>query len=164
MHSSGKWETFFEFLHFPVTLYSFSSVFLQGSSKAFSCFIYCCSFHVWPVLIIASMYVHAMWPKRQHMKCCPSTTENIISHLPEYIWPTNLAGWWLSLRGSYQYSRITLSLCDVARSRDKLKTYLHYHNEYGHQTCQGGKILREAPSRKLAWLLDKVALWSHVTN
>ena len=96
------------------------------------------------------MYVHAMWLKRQHVKCCPSTTENIISQLPEYIWPTNLAGWWLSLRGSCQYSRITLSLCDVARSRDKLKTYLHYHNEYGRKTCQGGKILREAPSHKLA--------------
>ena len=30
------------------------------------------------------------------------------------------------------------------QSREKFKTYLHYHDVCGHQTCKGGGILRVA--------------------
>ena len=41
-------------------------------------------------------------------------------------------------------------------SRDKLKTYLHYQNAYGHLTCQGGDILQRAPTRKLEEAVNMV--------
>ena len=91
--------------------------------------------------------------------------QNIISKLKQCLWPANLAGVWLTLRDSDPYSCITLSLRHVARLRDDLKTlYLHYHNDYGHQTCQGDKILRGAATLKLTWLLAEVVLWGHMTN
>ena len=31
--------------------------------------------------------------KRGHVESCPSTTTNIISPLPQCLWPPNLAGW-----------------------------------------------------------------------
>ena len=47
---------------------------------------------------------------------------------------------------------------------EKLKTYLHFQNVYGHQSSQGGDILQETPTHKFAWLLNVVILWRHVTN
>ena len=41
-------------------------------------------------------------------------------------------------------------------SRDKLKTYLHYQNAYGHLTCQGGDILQRAPPENS----KKPSIWS----
>ena len=38
--------------------------------------------------------------------------------------------------------------------RDKLKTYPHCQNAYGHQTCQGGDIVRGASTRKFTRSLN----------
>ena len=35
-----------------------------------------------------------------HVESRPSTTTNIISLLPQCLWPPNLAGWWLTMRSS----------------------------------------------------------------
>ena len=35
-------------------------------------------------------------------------------------------------------------------TNDELKTYLHYHNAYGHLTYQGGEISQGAPTHKSA--------------
>ena len=40
--------------------------------------------------------------------------------------------------------------------RDKLETYLHYHNVFGHQTYQGGGITQRALTHKATWLFDHV--------
>ena len=40
------------------------------------------------------------------------------------------------------------------KSRGELKTlYLHYHNLYGHQTCQGDEILQGASSYKFLYII-----------
>ena len=39
--------------------------------------------------------------KRGHVESCPSTTKNIISPLPQCLWPSNLAGWWLTMTASH---------------------------------------------------------------
>ena len=35
-------------------------------------------------------------------------TKSIISPIPQCLWPPNLAGWYLILRGSYRYSHLIL--------------------------------------------------------
>ena len=43
--------------------------------------------------------------------------------------------------------------------RDKLKPfYLQYHNTYGQQTWQGGKIQWGASFHEVTWLFDQVGL------
>ena len=44
-------------------------------------------------------------------------------------------------------SHSPLNLC-LLWSRDKLKTYLHYYNAYGHKTYQGDDIIPGAPTHK----------------
>ena len=62
-------------------------------------------------------------------------TNTIISLLPDCLRPPNLAGWQLTLTGSYPQSQMILSLRGLTRSRDKLKLFnLHYPSAYGHQT------------------------------
>ena len=39
--------------------------------------------------------------RRGHVESWPSTTKNIVSPLPQCLWPPNLAGWWLTMRGSH---------------------------------------------------------------
>ena len=62
--------------------------------------------------------------------CCykiKSETRIVISLLPQYLWPTNMAWCWLTLRASYPWSHITFQSRGVARSRDQLQTLdLHY--------------------------------------
>ena len=41
---------------------------------------------------------------------------------------------------------------------------LNYQNAYGHQTFQGGDMLRVALTHKYTWHLNGVVLWGHVTN
>ena len=61
--------------------------------------------------------------------------------LPQGLCSLNLAKWWLTLRNLNTLSHTTLGTFCHAISRDKLKTfYLQYHNNYGHQTWQGGYI------------------------
>ena len=51
------------------------------------------------------------------------------------------------------------------RSIYKLKTlYLHYHNAYGHQTCQSCDIMQGAPTHKFEWLFNEMILWGYMTN
>ena len=52
------------------------------------------------------------------------------------------------------WSESILPLCS-------LKTYLHYHNAYGHQTWQGGDLLQEVPTHKVA---DHVFIQNHMTS
>ena len=64
--------------------------------------------------------------------------KSIISSVQQCLWPPDLAGWWLILRGSYRYSHMIFWLCGLAWSHDQLKTfYFYYCNTCGHQNWQG---------------------------
>ena len=39
----------------------------------------------------------------------------------------------------------------MSRSRDKLKTYLHYQSAYGHQTWQDANLPWWVPAHKITW-------------
>ena len=84
-------------------------------------------------------------------------TKSIISLIPQYLRPLNLVGYWLSLRGSYRYSHLTIYLSGLAWSRDNLNAfYLYHYNTYGHQTWQGCDI----PWRSLTHtVLDPSITW-----
>ena len=43
---------------------------------------------------------------------------------------------------------MTLESRGFARSRDKSKAYLNYHNVYGHQTWQGVDLKWETPTHE----------------
>ena len=60
-------------------------------------------------------------------------TKTSISPLPQYLRPFLR----LTLRGSFPLRKIALKLRCLARSRNKLKTCLHYHNAYEQQTFGG---------------------------
>ena len=65
--------------------------------------------------------------KRGHVESCLSTTKDLISPLPQCLWPPNLAGWCLVMRSSYPKNRMTFWPCGYARLRDKQKSlYLQY--------------------------------------
>ena len=66
--------------------------------------------------------------------------KTIISPLPWCWWQPNMAGLWLIMRGSHPQSHWTFWWCGFARSLDKLKTYLHYHNTHSHKTLQDGDL------------------------
>ena len=60
-------------------------------------------------------------------------TKTIISLLPQYLWPSNMAEWGLAMKSPHPKSRITLWSHGLARSHDKFKLLsLHYHHAYGH--------------------------------
>ena len=42
--------------------------------------------------------------------------------------------------------------------------YFSYQNGYGHQTFQGGDMLRGALTHKYAWHFNGVVLWDYVTD
>ena len=67
-------------------------------------------------------------------------TRIIISSLPQWLWLPNLTEWWLILMDFHTLSYSTSRSRFLARSRDKLKSYLHYHSAYGHQTLQVGDL------------------------
>ena len=49
-------------------------------------------------------------------------------------------------------------------SCDKWKIfYLHYYNNCGRKAFQCGDILQEASTHKIAWPLDGVVIWGHLT-
>ena len=49
-------------------------------------------------------------------------TKVIIFLQSQYAWPPNLVGWGHKMKSSYSWSHMTLLLCGLSRSRDKLKT------------------------------------------
>ena len=57
----------------------------------------------------------------------------------------------------------SLFVTNLAWSRDKLKTCLCYFNASGHQTWQGGDITWRASTQNVAWSLNHMVLWDHVT-
>ena len=57
--------------------------------------------------------------------------------------PPDIARWWLIVRNFHPKIHIN------KRSRDKLKTYFHYHNAYG-QKKKGDDMLQGAPTHKFA--------------
>ena len=63
-------------------------------------------------------------------------TKANISPLPQYLRPFLR----VTLSGSFPLRNMALKLRGLARSRNKLKTCLHYHNAYGQQTLEGGDI------------------------
>ena len=92
-------------------------------------------------------------------------TKTIISPLPYWLWPPNLAGWWLTVRGSHPFSYMALLAHGLVRSWDKLRPlYLHYHIGYGHQTWQGGDLLWGVPTHSVTWPYWHMVLWDHVRN
>ena len=50
-----------------------------------------------------------------------------------------------------------LDMCS-RESRDKLKTYLHHHNAYGHKTYQHSDITQRVPTHKFACPLNEVVM------
>ena len=48
-------------------------------------------------------------------------TKNIISLLPQWLWPQNLAVWWLTLSNFYPKRHMTVWSSGLVRSCDKLK-------------------------------------------
>ena len=46
-------------------------------------------------------------------------------------------------------------------STSATKIYLHYHNDYGHQTWQGGDLSWGVPTHKITRLFDHVVLQDH---
>ena len=66
-----------------------------------------------------------------HVKSCFSTIKNIISPLPQCLWPPNLA--WLILKSYYPLNYPTHWQRDLLRSHDKLKPlFFRYQNAYDH--------------------------------
>ena len=50
------------------------------------------------------------------------------------------------------------------RSRDKLKTCLHHHSTYGHQTRPGHDIQWGISTDKVTFSFRHAVLWAHLTN
>ena len=46
----------------------------------------------------------------------------------------------------------------LVRSHDKLKSYLHYHSVYGHQTWKDGKLPWWTPAYKVTWQIKTLYL------
>ena len=86
--------------------------------------------------------------------------ENVLSPLPQWLKPPKSAARWSRVSGFQRYSHMTIWISGYVRQRDNLKTLnLIYHKTSYYQTCQGGNLLREAPTLKVAWPLNHVVLW-----
>ena len=82
-------------------------------------------------------------------------TTTIVSLLQQCLSPPNLAGWWLTLRGSAPKVYATLWSRGFARSRDKLEPlYHHYDSTYDHQTWQDGGLSWGTPT-EVTWHFDQ---------
>ena len=92
-------------------------------------------------------------------------TKIITSPLPQYLWPPNLAEWWLTFRSSYPWCYYTLWSHGLVSSRDKLKQlYLDYHSAYGHQTWQDDVKPWAASTYNVTLPFSHMALQDQVTN
>ena len=102
--------------------------------------------------------------KREHLEFSSSATKNI-SPLPQSQWPPNLAGWWLTMRGSHPLNHATPWSRGLPKSRDKQKSlYLYHQSAYGHQTWQDGSSPWWPATHKVSLPFGHVILWHHVTS
>ena len=84
---------------------------------------------------------HKVTRRFDHCCCCRWRNKLKPSPLLEWLWPPNLAGWELTLIDSHPQNHLTLWLCDLAKSLDKLKPlYIHYQCTYFHLTWQDGHL------------------------
>ena len=100
-------------------------------------------------LVIKSIESSITW-------CCKIKwkTKIIISSLTQCLWSPNLAGWWISLRGSNLLSHMALESRVPLRLCDKIKTSnLHYQNFYAYQIFQGGNLPWGTPTHNVKWYL-----------
>ena len=74
-------------------------------------------------------------------------TKTVISPLLHCLWPRNVAGWWLTMRGSQSYRQMTLWSHPLARSCDKKKSLYHFHIPYSHRTWKYGDLTYVAPNQ-----------------
>ena len=82
----------------------------------------------------------------------------------ECLWPPTVTGWWLTFRGFYPLSQITLWSCGLVGSYDKLKPlHLQCHSTYGHQAWQYEDLYWVVPPISLLCLeclwLSNLARW-----
>ena len=99
----------------------------------------------------------------EYMKSCSSTTKNFLFTMPQGLWPPNLAGGLLTVRGSYQQSIMILWSRGFARSRGKLKPlYLNYHNDFYHPFV--GDLPWKTPAREVTSAFNHAVLWDQVKN
>ena len=116
--------------------------------------------NLWGLLLIMLLDSLATWS-------CESTwhIKFIISHLPQCLWPLNLAGVWRTIKESQPLSHKTLSSRGFARSSDKLKTlFFHYHNAYDHRTWKDGFLPWTNSTQNVTRSYNHLVLQYHVTN
>ena len=80
------------------------------------------------------------------------------------LWQRNLASRYIREVDLNEASQAGVGDVITSRSRDKLKTYLHYQSVYGHQTWQDGKLPWWASAQKVTLTFDHIGLRDHVTN
>ena len=56
------------------------------------------------------------------------------------LWPSTLAGWWLTMRGSHSESCVTYWSGGLLKLHDKLKIYCYYQSFYDHETWQDSNL------------------------
>ena len=67
------------------------------------------------------------------------------------------------IRASFHITHTTIWSRGLARSCEMLNLlYLYYNNAYGHQTWQGGDLLREASTIKVTQPFEQMVTWDHV--
>ena len=103
---------------------------------------------------IITWYCEIMWQAK-----------TIIYPLLQNLWRPNLADWFHGIRNFLPYSHSTLWSRSVAKSLDKLNTlYVHYRNDYNHQTWLEGYTQQGAFFCKVTRSLDHEVLQFHVTK
>ena len=78
--------------------------------------------------------------KWQHVKSCPLTTKSIVPSLSQPLWPSNLVGWWLTIRGSHSWINVPLWSRSPMRSRDKLIWQNIFTKRMAMETAVGGIV------------------------
>ena len=64
-------------------------------------FLTCYSCSYYSSMVCANITYHVQI-RREHVEFFPLTTKNIISPLPQYLWPLNMAWWWLTMKCSHK--------------------------------------------------------------
>ena len=94
-------------------------------------------------------HINSHISKMQSLRSCNNL--KTISLLSQCMWSPNLSGWFHTARRSQPYISMTHQWGCFMSSRDKVSTYPHYHNAYGHKTFQGDSIPWRTLTHKFAW-------------